>query len=73
MKRKIDIIGKEIEIYKVKLILFMGISGGSWVYMLKFENLALRFLPGVTFAMASFGIFSNVLKLSDIENKLKEF
>jgi len=57
----------------VPLILFMGISGGSWVYMLKFENLALRFLLGVTFAMASFGIFSNVLKLSDIENKLKEF
>ncbi len=41
----IDIIGREIEIYKVKLLLFM----------------------------ASFGVFSNVLKLNDLQRELKGF
>ncbi len=69
----IDIIGKEIEIYKVKLLLFMAISGGSWVYIFKIDGVAFEIVLVLVFFIASFGIFSNVLKLSDLQRELKGF
>ena len=70
-KRNIDIIGKEIEIYKVKLLLFMAIASGSWVYIVKFDNITFIVLLIFTFIVSSFGIYFNVLKLSDLQIELK--
>ena len=67
----IDIIGKEIEIYKTKLLLFMAIAGGSWVYAMKFEGTFFIFALFLGFVVSSYGIFLNILKLSDLEKELK--
>jgi len=67
----VDIIGKEIEVYKAKVFLFTAISGASWVYAFKFDGNTLKILLLTSFMVASFGVFSNVLKLSDVENELK--
>jgi len=71
MKKKIEIIGKEIEIYKAKLFMFMAIAGGSWVYIFKIDTIFSIVLI-ITFVLATFGIFFNVLKLSDLQDILKE-
>ncbi len=45
----VDIIGKEIEVYKVKVFLFTAISGGSWVYAFKFEDIIVDKFYGCEF------------------------
>ncbi len=67
----IDIIGKEIEIYKIKLLLFMAISGGSWLYALKIDGKVFTIILFLGFAISSYGIFSNILKLGDLQKELK--
>ncbi len=67
----IEIIGKEIEIYKVKLLLFMTIAGGSWVYALKLFSISYGVVLVLIFAVSSFGVFLNVSKLGHIQKELK--
>ncbi len=69
--RELEIMGKEIEIYKIKLFLFMAISGGSWMYILKFDEIAFIAVLVFTFIVSSFGIYFNTLRLSDLQNELK--
>ncbi len=71
--KKLEVIGKEIEIYKIKLLLFMAAAGGSWVYILKFDKIVFIVVLIFTFVIASFGIYFNVLKLSDLQKELKGF
>lgn len=71
--RELEVIGKEIEIYKIKLFLFMAISGGSWVYIFKLDGIVFEMILVLVFFVASFGIFSNILKLSDLQIELKGF
>ena len=71
--KQLEVIGKEIEIYKVKLFLFMAISGGSWVYILKFDKVVFIGVLILTFIVATFGIYFNILKLSDLQKELKGF
>jgi len=67
----IEIIGKEIEIYKVKLLLFMTIAGGSWVYALKLLPIPYKAVLVLIFALSSFGVFLNVSKLGHLQKELK--
>ncbi len=69
--KKLEIIGKEIEIYKIKLFLFMAIAGGSWVYTLKFTSVAYKIMLIAAFAVASFGTFLNMSKLSNLQKDLE--
>jgi hypothetical protein len=71
--KEIDFIGKEIEIIKTKLLLFMAISGGSWVYIFKVDAIFLKFILLIVFFISSYGVFSNTLKLSDLHILLKGF
>ena len=63
MSKEIDIIGKEIEIYKIKLLLFMAIASGSWVYALKFNTLLFIILLFGVFFMSCYGVMINILRL----------
>lgn len=69
--KELEVIGKEVEIFKIKLFLFMAISGGSWVYILKFDKVVFVAVLILTFIVATFGIYFNVLKLSDLQKELK--
>lgn len=71
IKNLAEIIGKEIEIYKAKMFLFIAISGGSWVYVFKLDKIVLISLLLFGFIISSYGIFSNLLKLSDLQKELK--
>jgi hypothetical protein len=71
MVNMVDVIGKEIEIYKAKMLLFTAISGGSWVYAFKLDGVIFTIALLLAFFISSYGIFSNVLKLSDLLNELK--
>ncbi len=71
--KELEVIGKEIEIYKIKLLLFMAIAGSSWVYILKFDRIVFMAVLSFTFVIASFGIYFNILKLSDLQKELKGF
>jgi len=71
MSKEIDIIGKEIEIYKIKLLLFMAIASGSWVYALKFSTLLFIILLFGVFFMSCYGVMINILRLGDLQTELK--
>ncbi len=69
--KKLEIIGKKIEIYEIKLLLFMAIAGGSWVYALKLDGVVfIVFLFGV-FVVACYGVDLNMMRLSDLQYDLK--
>jgi len=71
MKKEIEIIGKEIEVYKLKLLLLMTIAGGSWVYIFKLNDFVLKSILAFVFFIVSYGIFSNILKVTDLHIQLK--
>ncbi len=70
-KNLVEVIGKEIEIFKTKMLLFIAISSGSWVYVFKLDKLVLISLLLFTFVISSYGIFSNLLKLGDLQKELR--
>jgi hypothetical protein len=70
MKRS-DIIGKKIEIYKAKMLLFVAIAGGSWIYAFKFSETFFTISLLAVFIISAIGIFNNVFKLSDLDRKLE--
>jgi len=71
MKELIEAIGKEIETYKVKLFLFVTVSSGSWVYAFKFDEVVFKIILFSVFVLSSFGIFTNITKLSKSQEELK--
>ncbi len=71
MKKEIEIVAKKTEIYKIKLLMFMAIAGGSWVYILKFDNIYFIVLLLSVFITSVIGIFNNISKLSQLENILE--
>ncbi len=60
MTKELELIGKEIEIYKLKLLLLMAIASGSWVYIFKLDSAVLQSLLVFVFFIVSYGIFSNI-------------
>jgi hypothetical protein len=68
---RIDIFGKRIEIYKAKMLLFVAIASGSWVYTVKLSESYLAILLLGVFVVSTVGIFINVSKLTNIDEILK--
>jgi len=68
---KLDTIKVQVDIAKSKLMVFLAIAGGSWVYGLK-ENISLIFTVAswVAFVVSSFGVFVNIGKLSRYETEV---
>jgi hypothetical protein len=74
LKDKIDLIGKQIEIIKIKLFVFITVAGGSWVYVIKDDNsFLLNILLWFTFAICAFSLFLNMYRLGTYLKSLKEF
>jgi len=69
---KIDIIKVEVDIVKSKLLVFLAIAGGSWFYAFKIDNSVFTTVLFISFIVASYGVFANMLKLSDLHKELKE-
>jgi len=55
----------------IKLLLFMAIASGSWIYILKFDEVPFVLALIFTFIVASFGVYFNILRLSDSQKELK--
>ena len=72
MAKTIEVIGKKIEVYKVKLLFFMALASGSWVYILKFDTLLYVVMLLFVFLILAVGIFLNISKLSEVEKRLEE-
>jgi hypothetical protein len=68
---KVEILGKRIEIYKAKMLLFVAIAGGSWVYALKLSENFFAILLLLVFIVSAIGIFTNISKLSNLDKELK--
>ncbi len=68
---RVEVIKVEVEIIKSKLFTFLAIASGSLVYAFKIDDAIFSKVLYVSFAIASYGIFVNILKLSDLHNDLK--
>jgi len=69
---KIDIIKVEVDIVKSKLLVFLAVSGGSWVYAIRTNEVLFKIFLFICFVVTSYGVFANILKLSDLDKELKE-
>jgi hypothetical protein len=69
--KEIEIIKVEVEIIKSKLLTFLAIASGSWVYAFKVDDTVFTKVLYISFAIGSYGVFLNILKLSDLHNDLK--
>ena len=68
---KIEIIKVEVEIVKSKLLIFLAIASGSWVYAFKVDDGLFTKALYIAFTIASYGIVINILKLSGLHDELK--
>ena len=71
MVKKIEVLKVEVEIIKSKLLAFLAVYSGSWIYAFKIDNSAFTTVLFISFIVASYGVFSNMLKLSDLHKELK--
>lgn len=74
IKDKIDIINKKADIANKKLIAFLAIAGGTWIYGVKeaIDNPIVTILSSIAFFIAVLGISTNLIKLGDLQTKLKD-
>jgi len=76
IKVKIDIVKARIDGIHKKLLIFLGVGAGSWIYGLEFgdsENImSLMFavLFFIVFAFAGLGSVISLFKLSQLDKKL---
>jgi len=68
---RVEIIKVEVEIVKSKLLAFLAIASGSWFYAFKLEGKVFTIALFFGFIIASYGIFANIFKLSDLQKELK--
>jgi len=69
--KELEIIDKKIEIYKIKLLLFMAIVGGNWVYALKLIEMVFIVLLFGVFLVSCYGVSLNMMRLSDLQFELE--
>lgn len=70
---KINLLTKRAELIYKKLLIFLAISGGSWVYGLKDgQSTFLNTLIFLVFILSLIGIIVNLLKFGSIQKILKE-
>jgi hypothetical protein len=73
--KEADILKAQIEIIHKKLLLFLGIGAGSWIYAIKFyeaNEIFLTLVLSVSFIFAGLGNLISIVKLSKLETKLKK-
>jgi len=62
----------EVEILKTKILVFITIAGGSWVYGIKYIDNIFGGIILVIFTVSAFSIFKNLMYLGIIHKKIKE-
>ncbi len=71
MTHKLETVKINVEIVKTKLLTFLAIAGGSWVYAYKSEHFIFLIL-WISFAINAFGVFINLVKLGKLQTLVKE-
>jgi len=69
----IDIYYKSAELIYKKLLIFLAIAGGSWIYAIKanqFDILAI--VEWIAFVLSTIGVIINLAKYGKFQNKLEE-
>ena len=70
---QLDRLKIQVDIAKSKLMAFLAIAGGSWVYGLRPDiNAVFIIAAWLVFTVAVFGVFVNIVKLSEYEKMLKK-
>lgn len=74
LKEKVDIVNKKADIANKKLIAFLAIAGGTWVYGVNeaADDPVVIILSSIAFFVAVLGISTNLIKLGDLQKKLKD-
>ena len=72
MRYNSELLGKEVEIIKSKLLSFLAICGGSWVYGMKDENFFIYLFATILFILSAYGVFANIIKLGQREKFIKD-
>ncbi len=67
LKDKIDLIDKKANIVNKKLIAFLAIAGGTWLYGINPDK---NLYVTLDFFISLVGIAVNILKLSELQNRL---
>ena len=62
----------KFDIIKTKLLIFMAIAGGSWIYAIKTENQLIQYSATFLFIITSYGIINNLTKLGDLEKRMED-
>ena len=73
LKENIDIIDKKANIVNRKLIAFLAIAGGTWLYGINADkNVFIMVVSSAVFCVAISGITFSLIKLGELQNDLKE-
>ncbi len=69
IKDKIDLLFKRAELIYKKLLIFLAIAGGSWIYGLKDDKISslLLILVSIVFVLSVIAIVINLLKYGAIQ------
>ena len=73
-KDRVDLLVKRADLIHKKMIVFLAVAGGSWIYVVKNEHIIpfLLILVVIVFSLASIGIVLNLLKYGAIQKLLEE-
>jgi len=73
IKEKIDLISKKVDIVKSKILGFMAIAGGSWLYAIKTDSKTFLDIGiWIAFILAGYGVIVNFSKLGNLYKELEE-
>jgi len=61
----------QFDIIKTKLLIFMAMAGGSWIYVLKTEDKLIQYSATFLFIITSYGIINNLTKLGELEKRIE--
>jgi len=60
----------KFDIIKTKLLIFMAIAGGSWIYVLN-GNIYVQMLTSILLIISSYGVMVNLIKLGELEKRIE--
>ena len=61
----------KFDIIKTKLLIFMAIAGGSWIYVLE-GHLSVQIITSILLIMSSYGVMINLIKLGKLEKRIED-
>jgi uncharacterized membrane protein YciS (DUF1049 family) len=76
--KEADILKSQIDLIHKKMILFLGLGAGSWIYAIDFyksDNILSNIITvilSISFIFSGFGNLISMIKLSKLEKKLKK-